>query len=210
MKNDTAMRSLKDTTDEALSALTRQDLAAILFGGLDTGARPSQLAVVLGGPVRTIPERADAAADLFARGLTEWIMPSGGVERDADGRRMTEAEMLRERLLEHGVPDDRILLENRARTTHENMTWSLCEIVRKFGYTGIRDICIVSSPCHLRRSCAIAAYFFPHDYRISCYGGVSDSSGAFLQNADGEDTARYEVFYLREIIRNGMCGDMYY
>jgi len=82
--------------------------AALVFGtGLDWKAETRVL----------------AAAAAFDRGLARHLIVSGGVPMPGLNG-MTEAEWFRDRLLERGVPLDRIHLENRATNTAENVEFA--------------------------------------------------------------------------------------
>ena len=85
---------------------------------------PVDVALVFGTGLDWKAEsRVRAAAAAFDRGLARHLIVSGGVPMPGlDG--ITEAEWFRGRLLEHGVPSDRIHLENRATNTAENVEFS--------------------------------------------------------------------------------------
>ena len=85
---------------------------------------PVDVALVFGTGLDWKAEsRVRAAAAAFDRGLARHLIVSGGVPMPGlDG--ITEAEWFRRRLLEHGVPSDRIHLENRATNTAENVEFS--------------------------------------------------------------------------------------
>ena len=72
--------------------------------------------------------RWETAAQLFHRGMVNYIIVSGGVT--VLGTTMTEAEWFRANLIERGVPADRILVEDRATHTAENAEFALALIKR--------------------------------------------------------------------------------
>ena len=75
--------------------------------------------------------RADIALDFWRRqkaetGKEAFFIPSGGQGKNES---MAEAEAIRRYLLSRGVPEERILLENRSLNTYQNMDFSK-EIIR--------------------------------------------------------------------------------
>jgi uncharacterized SAM-binding protein YcdF (DUF218 family) len=63
------------------------------------------------------------AAEIYHQGLSHCLIVSGGVR--VPGQPLTEAEWFRDHLVALGVPAEKILLENRARTTPENAAFTL-------------------------------------------------------------------------------------
>jgi len=74
------------------------------------------------------------AAHLFRLGLVRYIITSGGVKATAAG--ITEAEWFRANLLEQGVPCERILIENRATNTAENVEFAL-PIIKQHNFKSV-------------------------------------------------------------------------
>ena len=63
---------------------------------------------------------AIVASDLFLAGWADLLLISGGVLFDKDAGKMTEAEYFRDIAIQKGVPDKKILIENKASNTGEN------------------------------------------------------------------------------------------
>jgi uncharacterized SAM-binding protein YcdF (DUF218 family) len=74
------------------------------------------------------------AAQLYRRGLAGHIIVSGGVL--VPGASVTEAAWFRDKLIEQGVPADRILIEDRATNTAENARFAL-PIIKAHGFKTI-------------------------------------------------------------------------
>jgi uncharacterized SAM-binding protein YcdF (DUF218 family) len=116
--------------------------------------------VVLGGtvgPRQTANGQAEeragsrllAAVRLFKAKKAERIIVTSGITYPtADGAQRTEAEDMRDILVDMGVSPYVILLENRAKNTEENARFS-AELLRK---RGGNHIFLVSSAHHLRRA----------------------------------------------------------
>ncbi|XEC92599.1 YdcF family protein [Paenibacillus tarimensis] len=88
----------------------------------------SDAAIVLGAalwndrPSPGLKERLDYAYQLYEDGKFKYIIVSGGY--DYNGSKLTEADGMRNYLVERGVPEDRIFLEPFARSTYENLLFS--------------------------------------------------------------------------------------
>lgn len=99
-------------------------LGLTVYGGLTADdVTPAGQAIVLGmaleegRPTRDLQLRLDTAADFAHQNPGATLILTGG-NADESGR--TEAEVMRELLIARGVPEDRLLLEDRAETTKEN------------------------------------------------------------------------------------------
>lgn len=84
-------------------------------------------AIVLGAslwndrPSPGLQERLDHALDLYQDGRFDYIIVSGGLDK---GATVTEAEGMRDYLLEQGVPAEIIRIEPESRSTYENLKFS--------------------------------------------------------------------------------------
>jgi uncharacterized SAM-binding protein YcdF (DUF218 family) len=99
-------------------------------------ATPADVALVFGtGLDWKAASRVAAAVTAFDRGWAPHLIVSGGIPMPGLGG-ITEAEWFRSRLLERGVPPDRIHLENRATNTAENVEFST-PILAAHGWTRV-------------------------------------------------------------------------
>ncbi len=68
---------------------------------------------------------AERAAEIFVKGAAPLIICSGGYGKMTEGRfRKPEGELFAERCMALGVPEEKIIIENRATNTGENFTFS--------------------------------------------------------------------------------------
>jgi uncharacterized SAM-binding protein YcdF (DUF218 family) len=105
-----------------------------------------------GRPSSQLRARLDHALTLWETDVAPVVMVTGG-KQPAD--RFTEAEASRRYLVDRGVPDDAILMENIGRTTYESLE-SAAAILRA---ADIDDVVLVSDPFHMKRSELIASGF---------------------------------------------------
>lgn len=76
------------------------------------------------------------------------LVTSGIAYTTAEGRLRTEAEDMRDILIDYGVPEAAIIVENRAQTTEQNALYT-AELLRK---VGISEIILVTSAYHMQRA----------------------------------------------------------
>jgi uncharacterized SAM-binding protein YcdF (DUF218 family) len=99
-------------------------------------AEPADVALVFGtGLAWKAETRWKTAAELFQRGLAPQLIVSGGVPMPGL-KEVTEAEWFRARLMDAGVPGERIHLENRATNTNENVAFTT-PILAAHGWTRV-------------------------------------------------------------------------
>ncbi|XP_050395391.1 uncharacterized protein SCO4629 [Patella vulgata] len=96
---------------------------------------------------------AEYAADLFNKGLADWLLFSGKEGSLTKGKwKSTEAEIFRDVAINRGVPDEKIILETRATNTGENIRYSYNKL-HSLGINPTRII-LVQTPYMERRSYA--------------------------------------------------------
>lgn len=92
--------------------------------GRGTGVR-ADVGIVLGAalwnnrPSPGLKERLDLALAAYREGQISAFIVTGGLDRN--GSTLTEAQGMKQYLLEHGVPEDAIVTENESTSTYENL-----------------------------------------------------------------------------------------
>lgn len=110
--------------------------------------RPADAIVVLSGDGDL--GRARRAGDLFAARLAPWVVATGrGVGGD-------DAAWEADRLVERGIPRERILLEHSSTSTDENLRFSVPLLLDH----GCRSVLVVTSPFHALRARLAARRIF--------------------------------------------------
>ena len=100
---------------------------------------------------RLLSNRVDKAMEIYEKcAVKPVIIPSGGQGGD---EKLSEAEAMRRYLVEHGIPDEHIILEDRSATTAENLAFSKAIID---GRRGQRKTALVSSNYHVYRCLRLA------------------------------------------------------
>ena len=126
---------------QLLPHLFRFDYIIIHGCGLIDGERVSKL----------LANRVDKAVKLFRRSKDQaYLLPSGG--RGSD-EKLSEAQAMKNYLLEQGIPEEKIILEDRSTTTEENLKYSKAIID---GREGRKRIALVTSNYHVYRALLLA------------------------------------------------------
>ena len=100
---------------------------------------------------KLLTNRVDKAIAVFEKcGKRPILIPSGGKGADET---VSEAQAMKDYLLEHGIPEDKIVLEDGSSTTKENL-YNSKNIID--GYAGKRRTALVSSNYHIYRCLRIA------------------------------------------------------
>lgn len=130
----------------------------IIRASVGTPEPTADYVVVLGAKVResgpsvSLWDRIHAAAAYLQAHPDTVAIVSGGQGEDEP---MTEAQCMRDELVNLGIPENRIWMEDKATSTDENMRFSLDLIEEK---TGIRPetLAVLSSEYHLYRASLMA------------------------------------------------------
>jgi len=115
-------------------------------------------AIILGAalwndvPSPGLKERLDHALSLYKQGIVSNMILSGGY--DENGSKLSEAEGMRNYLVEQGVPENRLVLENRSTSTYENLLYSKPLAAER----NWNKIIIVTHDYHATRAAEIADF----------------------------------------------------
>lgn len=155
------IKSEAELSDEQLTSLVYGE-ARMLEGNAD-------VALLLGGATDVIEQRTLSAFKLWREGRVKYICPTGGVMWDTHSGKQSECDIMTGLLLDGGVPEDRIIRENEAQTTIENMIYGTLRIQREVRFDHVKSIVVVTSNSHLRRSKILGELFLPRSVSVSCY-----------------------------------------
>ena len=123
-------------------------------------------------PGNGYPQMAEKAAELFKKGMADWILPSGkysvvngkfsGVLEKSNVYNKeygTEWEFLRDVLIKNGVPNQKILKEDQATFTYENAIYS--RQVTDHAELEIERAILCCKSYHARRCLMYYQFVFP-------------------------------------------------
>ena len=112
-----------------------------------TPINPADLLFVF-GTREDVALRVDEAHRLWREGMFRWSIVSGGV---TPGSGVSECEIIRNAMIARGIPADKILQENRAMNTGENVIFSLPIIDAVLGLKNIRGVICLGNTWTARR-----------------------------------------------------------
>jgi uncharacterized SAM-binding protein YcdF (DUF218 family) len=99
-----------------------------------------------GRPSRTLEARVRRAAQLYAEGEADLLIPTGGIGEHPP----SEAEVMARILREEGVPAEAVLLEDHALNT-----WDSARLVARItDKLGVKSVLVVTDPLHCVRTVA--------------------------------------------------------
>ena len=127
-------------SDDEIAAINAQHL-------IQTPLRPADLLFVF-GTRGDVAERVDAAVRLWRDGLVHWAIVSGGV---TPGDISSECEIIKKAMVARGIPAERILEEDRAQNTGENVIFSLPVIDAALGRNAIGSVICLGNSWTARR-----------------------------------------------------------
>lgn len=128
-------------------------LGVVLAGSHDEVKGEPKLMIVLGcqvkpwGPSTLLQDRLDKALEYLEGHPDVTVVCSGGQGPDEP---VSEAQCMRDYLVEKGYPAEQILLEDRSRNTDQNLCWSM-DVLARAGYDTTDEIVVVSNGFHLAR-----------------------------------------------------------
>ncbi len=118
-------------------------------------------------PSRALQHRINAAAEYLQNNPDTLVIASGG---QGDDEHISEAECIRNALIEAGIDESRIILEDQSSRTSENMTCSLALLGDADASVGI-----VTNNFHIYRAMKLAkkAGFMKVSGLAAEYGGIT-------------------------------------
>ncbi|GMK46058.1 hypothetical protein PghCCS26_31860 [Paenibacillus glycanilyticus] len=132
-------------------------------------------AIVLGAslwsdkPSPALKERLDFADKLYKDGKVKMLILSGGLDRN--GSKLTEAQGMRVYLLAKGIPEDKMLLDNAARSTYENLLNSKVIAAEH----GLNKLLIVTHDYHAPRALEMARYLDYENVQAAAFRRSAES-----------------------------------
>lgn len=126
---------------------------AVMHGSYDHINGNPQIMVILGcqvkpwGPSILLQDRLDKALDYLEEHPDVIVVVSGGQGPD---EHVTEARAMADYLMEHGVEEARILLEEDSHNTVQNLRYT-ARLLEEEGYDTQQDVVVVSNGFHLTR-----------------------------------------------------------
>lgn len=120
------------------------------FDYTDPDQQKRRVGIVLGAalwdnqPSPALTERLDLAIHLYQKGKIDHLILSGGLGQN----QITEAQGMKNYLVQHGLPSDALILEDRSSNTKENLSHS-AKILRKNAWG---EVYLITHDYHMHRA----------------------------------------------------------
>ena len=149
----------------------RADTAIALGAGLK-GEKPSF----------QLQKRLDKAFEYSQENKNAVIIVSGG---QGDDEMITEAQAMKTYLLEKGLPENRIIMEEQPKTTYENFQYSKVILNEQLGMD------------------AYSIVFITNDFHVLRASIIADRSG--FKNIEAIDSDSYTQSLINDYLREGLA-----
>lgn len=123
----------------------------------ETEVEKADVILIPGASQSQLMERA---AELYNKGYARYILPSGGTNKKLPDYE-TEWEFLKTVGIQHGVPENALLKEDKAQNTFQNAQFSW-EVLQRCNIKA-KKIILVCKAFHSRRALLTYKLFFPQD-----------------------------------------------
>ena len=183
--------------------LTDEQIQRLLFDGIVDGGQQADCILVLGSR-KAVEYRVPVAVTAYRAGRAPRLLMSGGAMEP-----IPEAEWMRQKAVELGVPDENILVESQSRNTVENMLYSLVTLQRAFWLNRVHSILLVTTVCHMRRSLHIARYLFPAHIKVYPCPALDRNTRPdnWMLTEKGRQRATAEAQNIIRCVKNGVFPD---
>ncbi|MDR1563768.1 MAG: YdcF family protein [Oscillospiraceae bacterium] len=201
-----ALTDYEERVPEELIALCNR----LLFKGIEDRGENGTVIMVFGSPDCT-RNRSPKAAEAFFENRAPFILLSGGKPMPDDSG-LTECEAMRAQLRALGVPNERIILENKSMYTHENVMFS-ADIIKALFDDKAMKILAVSGASHMRRVMLNFAHYrsiFARETQVLPVPARSSSTdeGVLQMVNRGRYAAARECLALVSYVRAGYLPDV--
>lgn len=115
--------------------------------------------ILVPGSNKAVEYRLPKAIQLYKEGRANKILFSGGVIWE--GNKLSEAQLLKEKAIEQGIPEEDIIVEDISLHTKENVLASLLVLDRAFYLHNVKRIIVVTTNFHMRRFHLTLKTFMP-------------------------------------------------
>ena len=172
----------------------------VVFSGISDNLKNNKWCIVFGNSVQ-IDERVNTIIQKYREGRFEKIIlcgGTGGISNSANNSE-SEASRYKKKIVDAGIPETCIYLEEQSRNTFENIDNAMKILISEEGI--VDSLSIITSEYHLKRCYLAFAKMYPHINitMIPAYDGYSDKDN--WSNSSNEwNTGRCMVIWERNLL----------
>jgi len=180
----------------------------VLFQGQEDSGERADCILVLGS-TKAAQYRVPVAVEAYRAGRAAKIMVCGGTVREFAADTCSEAAYMRKAALDLGVAEEDILVEDSSQNTVENILFGLVQLQRAFWLNRVHRVLLVTAAYHMRRSLAIARYFFPKHITVIPCPANDNSTGrdTWMKSPKGIQRVKDEVMNIITCVKEGVIPD---
>ncbi|RDW19820.1 YdcF family protein [Oceanobacillus chungangensis] len=186
--------------------LTDEQMTALLYKNIKDDLEKGDCIFVLGSS-KAVEYRLPKAVQLYKEGRAKKLLFSGGVVWEKGG--LTEAELLREKAMELGIPKEDILIEKESKHTKENALASLLVLDRAFGLHNINRLLVVTTTYHMRRTHLTLRTYMPAwiKYSLCAVNDRTTREENWFQTPYGRERVEKETSKIIHYVKLGSLVD---
>ncbi|GAE32881.1 YdcF family protein [Halalkalibacter hemicellulosilyticus] len=188
--------------------LTDLQMTELLYKNLEDDNRKGDL-IFVPGSSKAVEYRLPKAIQLYHEGRADKILFSGGVTWK--GSSLSEAQLLRQKAIEQGVPENDIIVEELSLHTKENVLSSLLVLDRAFYLNNIKRIIVVTTIFHMRRFYLTLKTYMPNwiEYTLCPVNDQTTRMNNWFKNPNARKRVELESRKLIKYIKEGIIVDDY-
>ncbi|MEK4759771.1 YdcF family protein [Viridibacillus sp. FSL E2-0187] len=159
------------------------------------------------GSSKAVIYRLPKAIQLYNDGRAKKILFSGGVIWEDTN--LNEAQLLKQRAIELGIPEEDILTEDQSLHTKENVLASLLILDRAFELHNIKRILVVTTRYHMRRTLLNLKTFMPEwiQYSMCPVDDNTTKANNWFENPYGRKRVEMEANKIIKYVKQGSIMD---
>jgi len=186
--------------------LSDSQLTDLLFKNLEDDNEVGDV-IFVPGSSKAVIYRLPKAIQLYNEGRAKKILFSGGVIWE--GTNFTEAQLLKQKAIELGIPEEDILTEDLSLHTKENILASLLILDRAFELHNIKRIIVVTTRYHMRRTLLNLKTFMPNwiHYSICAVDDNTTKATNWFENPYGRKRVEMEANKIIKYVTQGSIMD---
>lgn len=163
--------------------------------------------ILVPGSNKAVQYRLPKAIQLYKQGRANKILFSGGVIWEDN--KLSEAQLLKEKAIEQGIPEEDIIVEDISLHTKENVLASLLVLDRAFYLHNIKRIIVVTTNFHMRRFHLTLKTFMPEwiEYSLCTVNDQTTREDNWFNYPYGRKRVEMESGKLINYVKQGVIID---
>ncbi|GEL77607.1 YdcF family protein [Tenuibacillus multivorans] len=186
--------------------LTDEQMDNLLYSGIKDDGKSGDC-IFVPGSSKAVQIRLPKAVQCYEKGRAKKILFSGGVTWE--GFDSPEAVLMKDEAIKLGVPEEDILLEDKALHTKENVLASLLVLDRAFYLHHIKRLIVVTTSPHMRRFHMTLKTYMPNwiDYSLCPANDLKTRKDNWFLSDVGRRRVENEAKKIIDYVKEGVLLD---